>query len=367
VRYLIAPDKFKGTLSAQDVGRIVAEVAREQDHEAQVDILPIADGGEGTAALLAVQLGAQPRSMETVDALGRPTSAEYFVSGTEAFLDMSAASGLWQIAKDERQPLRSNTYGTGLIVRKLIEEGSAPIYIGLGGSATVDAGIGIAAAMGYKFRDATGSLLEPLPTYFADIATIERSGFAKTPQIVGLADVETRLLGQAGAIYTFGPQKGLSPEEVESLDRDLAKFVDLVEGELGANHAAVPRSGAAGGLGYGIMTFLEGHLVSGFAVVADRLKLKERIAGADIVITGEGKLDSQSLQGKGPFGVAAAAKAAGKPVWAIAGTIEQHPGMESYFDRTIALVDDKVTLEAAMAKPEETLRTRAAGFWTQKH
>ena len=367
MRYLIAPDKFKGTLSAQDVGRIVAEVAREQDQEAQVDILPIADGGEGTAALLAVQLGAQPRRMETVDALGRPTSAEYFVSGTEAFLDMSAASGLWQIAKDERQPLRSNTYGTGLIVRKLIEEGSAPIYIGLGGSATVDAGIGIAAAMGYKFRDATGTLLRPLPAYFADIATIERSGFAKTPQVVGLADVETRLLGQAGAIYTFGPQKGLSPEQVESLDRDLAKFVDLVEGELGANHAAVPRSGAAGGLGYGIMTFLEGRLVSGFAVVADRLKLKERIAGADIVITGEGKLDSQSLQGKGPFGVAAAAKAAGKPVWAIAGTIEQHPGMESYFDRTIALVDDKVTLEAAMAKPEETLRTRAADFWTQKY
>jgi len=367
VRYLIAPDKFKGTLSAQEVGRIVAEVAREQDHEAQVDILPIADGGEGTAALLAVQLGAQARSVETVDALGRPASAEYFVSGTEAFLDMSAASGLWQIAKDERQPLRSNTYGTGHIIRKLIKEGSAPIYVGLGGSATVDAGIGIAAAIGYKFRDVTGRLLEPVPANFADIATIERSGFAETPQVVGLADVETRLLGQTGAIYTFGPQKGLSPEQVESLDRDLAKFVDLVEGELGVNHAAVPRSGAAGGLGYGIMTFLDGRLVSGFAVVAERLKLKERIAAADIVITGEGKLDSQSLQGKGPFGVAAAAKAAGKPVWAIAGTIERHPGMESYFDRTIALVDDKVTLEAAMAKPEETLRSRAADFWTQKY
>jgi glycerate 2-kinase len=363
VRYLIAPDKFKGTLSAQQVGRILAEVAHEQDREAQVDILPIADGGEGTAALLAVQLGAQPRSMETVDALGRPTSAEYFVSGTEAFLDMSSASGLWQIAKGERQPLRSNTYGTGLIVRRLIEEGSASIYIGLGGSATVDAGIGIAAAMGYKFRDATGRLLEPLPAYFAEIATIETSGFAKTPQIVGLADVETRLLGQAGAIYTFGPQKGLSPEQVESLDLDLAKFVDVVEGELGVNHAAVERSGAAGGLGYGIMTFLDGRLVSGFAVVAERLKLKERIAGADIVITGEGKLDSQSLQGKGPFGVAAAAKAAGKPVWAIAGTIEQHPGMESYFDRTIAMVCDEITLDAAMAQPEESLRKRAVGLW----
>ena len=364
MRYLVAPDKFKGTLSAQEVGRIVAEVAREQDGEALVDILPIADGGEGTAALLAVQLGAQPRSLDTVDALGQPISAQYFVSGGEAFLDMSAASGLWQIAKDERQPLRSNTYGTGVIIRKLIEEGLAPISVGLGGSATVDAGIGIAAAMGYKFRDAAGRLLEPFPMHFADFASIERSSFAKAPQVVGLADVETKLLGQAGAIYTFGPQKGLNPEQVESLDRNLAKFVHLIDRELGVNHAAAPRSGAAGGLGYGIMTFLEGHLVSGFAVVAERLKLKERIAAADIVITGEGKLDSQSLQGKGPFGVAAAAKAAGKPVWAIAGAVEQHPGMQPYFDRTITLVCDEITLETALAQPEETLRKRAAGFWT---
>jgi glycerate 2-kinase len=363
VRYLVAPDKFKGTLSAQEVGRIVAEVAREQDEEAVVDILPIADGGEGTAALLAVQLGAQPKSMDTVDALGRPISAQYFVSGSEAFLDMSAASGLWQIAKDERQPLRSNTYGTGALVQKLVEEGLAPISIGLGGSATVDAGIGIAAAMGYKFRDDAGHLLEPFPMHFANFARIEKPSFAKSPHIIGLADVETRLLGQTGAIYTFGPQKGLNPEQVESLDRELAKFVHLVERELGVNHAAVPRSGAAGGLGYGLMSFLDGHLVSGFAVVADRLKLKERIAAADIVITGEGKLDSQSLQGKGPFGVAAAAKAAGKSVWAIAGTIEHHPGMESYFDRTITLVGGEMTLEAAMDKPEECLRKRAADFW----
>jgi glycerate 2-kinase len=364
VRYLIAPDKFKGTLSAQEVGRIIAEVARQQDPEAKLDILPIADGGEGTAALLAVQLGAQPRSLETVDALGHPISAQYFVSQTEAFLDMSAASGLWQIDKNERQPLRSNTYGTGIIIQKLIEDGLAPIYVGLGGSATVDAGIGIAAALGYKFRDSDGRLIEPLPANFAHIASIERPSFARNPQVVGLADVETRLLGQSGAIYTFGPQKGLNPEQVQSLDRELAKFVDLVQRELDVNYAGVPRAGAAGGLGYGIMTFLNGTLVSGFAVVAERLKLKERVAAADIVITGEGKLDTQSLEGKGPFGVAATAKEAGKPVWVIAGTIEPHPGIESYFDRSIAVAGAEVTLEAAMARPEESLRKRAAGLWT---
>jgi glycerate 2-kinase len=364
VRYLIAPDKFKGTLSALEVGRIIAEVAGLQDPKAKVDILPIADGGEGTAALLAVQLGAEPRSVETVDALGRSISAQYFVSRTEAFLDMSAASGLWQIARNERQPLRSNTVGTGMIVRELINAGLAPVYVGLGGSATVDAGIGMAAALGYKFRDANARLLRPLPEHFAEIASIERPSFTETPQVVGLADVETRLLGPSGAIYTFGPQKGLSPEQVRSLDHELAKFVDLVQRELGVNHADVPRAGAAGGLGYGIMTFLNGTLVSGFAVVAERLKLKERIAAADIVITGEGKLDSQSLEGKGPFGVAAAAKEAGKPVWVIAGTIEQHPGMESYFDRMVTVVGNDTTLEAAMAQPEESLRKRAAGLWT---
>jgi glycerate 2-kinase len=364
VRYLIAPDKFKGTLSALEVGLIIAEVARQQDPKAEVDILPIADGGEGTAALLAVQLGAQPRSIETVDALGRPISAQYFVSQTEAFLDMSSASGLSQIARNERQPLRSNTVGTGMIVREVINAGLAPVYVGLGGSATVDAGIGMAAALGYRFRDANGRLLKPLPEHFAEIASIQKPRFAETPQVVGLADVETRLLGPAGAIYTFGPQKGLSSEQVQSLDHELAKFVDLIQLELGVNHADAPRAGAAGGLGYGIMTFLNGTLVSGFAVVAERLKLKARIAAADIVITGEGKLDSQSLEGKGPFGVAAAGKEAGKPVWVVAGTIEQHPGMESYFDRMVAVVCGDMTLEAAMAQPEESLRKRAAGLWT---
>src|SRR5258708_6190071 len=292
MRYLIAPDKFKGTLSAQEVGRIVAEVACNQDPGATVDILPIADGGEGTAALLAVQLGAQPRSLETVDA-----------------------------------------------------------------------GIGIAAALGYEFYDANDRLVEPIPAYLDQIAHIKKPAFAKATKVVGLADVETKLLGKNGAIYTFGPQKGLNPEQVHDLDLELARFVDLVQRELEVNHAAVPRAGAAVGLGYGIITFLNATLVSGFAVVAERLKLRERIAAADIVITGEGKLDSQSLEGKGPFGVASIAKACAKPVWVVAGTVSPHPEMTSYFDRMVSLVGGEVTLEAALANPAETLKIRARGLW----
>ncbi len=202
-----------------------------------------------------------------------------------------------------------------------------------------------------------------IPAYLDQIAHIKKPAFAKATKVVGLADVETKLLGKNGAIYTFGPQKGLNPEQVHDLDLELARFVDLVQRELEVNHAAVPRAGAAGGLGYGIMTFLNGTLVSGFAVVAERLKLRERIAAADIVITGEGKLDSQSLEGKGPFGVASIAKACAKPVWVVAGTVSPHPEMTSYFDRMVSLVGGEVTLEAALANPAETLKIRASGLW----
>jgi glycerate 2-kinase len=331
-----------------------------------VDILPIADGGEGTAALLGSQLGAQTEAMETQDPLGRPVMAEYCLSETEAFFDMSAASGLWRIAPPERNPLRSNTFGTGLIINRLADLGVETIYIGLGGSATVDAGIGIAAALGYKLIGLDGSSLEPVPDNFDKILQIEKPPERNLPKVIGLADVETILLGENGAIYTFGPQKGLNPEQVRNLDNQLAKFVQLLERNLGLNYSAVPRAGAAGGLGYGIMTFLKGRLVSGFAVVADRLRLANRIAAADIVITGEGKLDSQSLQGKGPFGVATRAKAAGKPVWAIAGAVDAVEKMSSHFDRILSVVGPDVTLDEALTKPAETLRIRAAQFWRKQ-
>ncbi|MBV9276214.1 MAG: glycerate kinase [Verrucomicrobia bacterium] len=363
MRYLIAPDKFKGTLSAQDVGQVLAEVIHQNDRDATVDILPIADGGEGTAALLGSQLGAQTEVMETQDALGRPVIAEYFVSKTEAFFDMSAASGLWRIAPQERNPLQSNTFGTGLIIKRLTDLGLDTIYIGLGGSATVDAGIGMAAALGYKFIGVDGSLLEPVPDSFDEIVRIQEPVAHNLPKVVGLADVETTLLGESGAIYTFGPQKGLNPEQVRNLDIQLAHLVQSVEQNLSLNYAAVPRAGAAGGLGYGIMTFLKGKLISGFAVVADRLRLANRIAAADIVITGEGKLDLQSLQGKGPFGVASTAKAAGKPVWAIAGAVDAVEKMSPHFDRIISVVGPGVTLDEALARPAETLRASASQFW----
>ncbi|HXO96155.1 MAG TPA: glycerate kinase [Chthoniobacterales bacterium] len=363
MRYLIAPDKFKGTLSASEVCQILAQAVHAHDHGAQIDLAPIADGGEGTAELVASQLGAERRSIATVDALERSISAEFFVHQNEGFIDMSSASGLWRIPPSDRRPLDSNTFGTGLIVRHLWDLGIKRISIGLGGSATVDAGFGLAAAVGYSFLDKQGNSVRPVPTRFATIEQVIPPDMNGLPDVIGLADVETRLLGPEGAIHVFGPQKGLQSDEIESLDRELTRLVDRVEASLGSNHSETICSGAAGGFGYGILTFLRGKLVSGFAEVAQRLQLLTRISAADVVITGEGKLDRQSLQGKGPFGVAEIARRVKKPIWVIAGTIEDTERIQEHFDKAISVVDQSITLEAALKDPAGALRQRAAAFW----
>jgi glycerate kinase len=363
MRYLIAPDKFKGTLSAWEVCEILADAVRAHERGAQIDLAPIADGGEGTAELVASQLGAERRSITTVDALGRSISAEFFVHQLEGFIDMSSASGLWLIAPSERRPLDSSTFGTGLIVHHLLDLGIKRISIGLGGSATVDAGFGLAAAVGYAFLDKEGNSIQPVPARFGAIAQVIPPDISDWPEVIGLADVETRLLGPEGAIHVFGPQKGLRADEVESLDRELVRLVGRVEDSLGTNHSDTIRSGAAGGFGYGILTFLRGKLVSGFAEVAQRLQLSQRVSAADVVITGEGRLDRQSLQGKGPFGVAEIARRARKPIWAIAGAIQDAEQVQNHFDKAVSVVGELITLEAALKDPAGALRQRAAAFW----
>jgi glycerate kinase len=245
-----------------------------------------------------------------------------------------------------------------MIIWHLIENGVERVFIGLGGSATVDAGFGMGAALGYRFYGTGDSEIDPFPAFFARIQKVKPPPMIRIPEVIGLADVETILTGPQGAICTFGPQKGLSEEQVQKLDRELAGLVVRLEQSLGTNFSSVPRAGAAGGFGYGILTFLRGKLVSGFEVVADKLELRKRIQAADIVITGEGKLDLQSLEGKAPFGVAVLAKEAGKRVWAIAGTIENRDLVAPHFEKLISLAGGDVTLEEAIENPVEVLRRR---------
>jgi len=359
MRVLIAPDKFKGSLSAQDVAATIKRAIHSVDPRIEVDQFPIADGGEGTAAILAQHLAATRQSTETVDAIGRPIEAESFIGDGVAMLDMSAASGLWRINCSERDPMRATTFGTGIQIRQLRDAKVPRILLGLGGSATNDAGLGMAAALGYRFFTNKGEQVFPNPSRIRDIAAIEPPENLDFPECVGLSDVETKLTGPNGATHTFGPQKGLTPPMVEQLDRDFSELVPRIEKQLGTNFADVPRSGAAGGLGYGIMTFLGGKLVSGFEYLADSAKLREHVIAADVVVTGEGKLDHQTLQGKGPFGVAALARACGKPVYAVAGSIEASEKLAQHFTKMASLVNESTSLAEALRDPEGILYQRA--------
>ena len=359
MRYLVAPDKFKGTLTADDVAEVIRSAIQSVDPSAEVELLPIADGGEGTAALLAHHSNAQRKTIETIDPAGRPIVAEYFVQGSEAILEMSAASGLWRIEAPGRAPLEFNTYGTGIILWDLVEHGFQKILIGLGGSATVDAGLGMAAALGYRFEDSNGRPVDPVPARFSEIRSVTPPVIERFPEVIGLADVETRLTGPEGAIHVYGPQKGLHPDEVERLDFELRALVKRLELSLGFDFSSSVSSGAAGGFGYGIQTFLRGKLVSGFQVVAERLDLAERIAQVDVVLTGEGKIDSQSLQGKGPIGVARIARSRNKPVWAIAGLITDRELVSPHFDKLAALVSGETSLAEALEQPRKVLYERA--------
>ena len=363
MRILVAPDKFKGSLTAQEVAATIARAIHSVDPQIEVDLFPIADGGEGTAAILAQHLGAGRKLTQTLDPIGRPIEAESFVGDGIGILDMSAASGLWRLKAGERDPMRATTYGTGIQIRQLSETNVSRILVGLGGSATSDAGLGMAAAVGYKFYASDGELILPSPARFCDIAVIEHPPRSLRPEVIGLSDVETRLTGQDGAIHTFGPQKGLTPPMIDRLDKDLTQLVFRIEKQLGKNFSNLPRSGAAGGLGYGIVTFLGGKLVSGFDFLADSVKLRERVIAADLVITGEGKLDQQTLHGKGPFGVATMARECGKPVYAVAGTIEASEKLAAYFTKMASLVDESTSLAEALRDPEGILYRRARGLF----
>jgi glycerate 2-kinase len=358
MRYLVASDKFKGTLSAPEACQAIAAAIRSVEPQAEVLEIPIADGGEGTARLLGTQLGAELHQLATIDPIGREISAEFFLSGSEAYLDMSAASGLWRVQAAALNPLRASTYGTGILLWHLIEQGATRINIGLGGSATVDAGLGMAAALGYRFENESGDEIEPLPEDFLSIVNVRAPSRSRLPKVIGLADVTTPLLGANGATYTFGRQKGLREDQLATFDSTLAQLVARLKKALGSDYSGVPGAGAAGGFGYGLMTFLDGVIIGGFDLFAEKLALAEKIAGVDVVITGEGRLDAQSLQGKGPFGVARLARTNRRPVWAIAGTVDRSSSLDTAFDRVSSLVDENVSPEEAMTDPVPLLQRR---------
>ncbi|MDB0056241.1 glycerate kinase [Akkermansiaceae bacterium] len=347
MKVLIACDKFKGSLSAIEACEAIA--AGLPQHECE--LCPIADGGEGFVEAILGSTSGEKVLAQCRDALGREVAAEYaLLDDGSAVIEMSAASGLWRIDEPERDPLFSNTYGTGQLMRHAIEKGATRLLIGIGGSATNDGGVGMAEALGVTFKNADGKTILPVPATFAEIASIDLSGILELPPMTVACDVTNPLLGPSGATAIFGPQKGAQPEQLPQLEAALAHLTTLFDCQ-----PDFPGAGAAGGLGFGLRHFCKAELVSGFDLVAQALHLAEKVAAADLVITGEGSLDAQSLDGKGPTGIAKLARAAGKEVIGIAGHVSEEA--RPLFDQAYALSSLDLPLETLMKEAGPLLTT----------
>jgi glycerate kinase len=276
-----------------------------------------------------------------------------------AIIEMAEASGLWRLLPEERAPLRANSFGTGQLIRDAAERGAVKIVVGLGGSATTDGGIGLAAALGYEILTSDGDDLAPLPGDLIALVRVENTNAIPLPEIVAACDVQNPLLGERGTARIFSPQKGADPKAVEHLEASMAQLAEIVTESLGCDFRDVPGAGAAGGLGFGLMSFCGATMRSGFEVCAETIRLEERIFGADLVITGEGRIDGQTLEGKGPAGVAELARRHDRPVLALAGSVADDPRVDALFDAAIGIIDEPVVLETAMARAPEFLERAA--------
>jgi len=358
MRILIAPDKFKGSLSAREVAENIASGLRDVLPEAVLAIHPVADGGEGTASAIHRATGGEWVNCAAHDALGRPIEARYLwlPERATAVMEMSEAAGMGRIAPTERDLRKADTFGVGEMLHHASKHGASKIVIGLGGSATNDGGFGMARALGFQFLANDHELKKT-----DDLLKLERIVRPQRtfPEIIAAVDVQNPLLGTRGATRTFGPQKGGTQEQLEMLEQALFRLAEIVARDLGTDFKETPGAGGAGGLGFGLLSFCGATIRPGFDVVADLGGLNAEIEKADIVITGEGRLDEQTLEGKAPAGVARLARAAGKRVFAIVGSFGETPAVSALFDSVLVLARPPITPKASVARAATLLQERA--------
>lgn len=342
-RYLCAPDSFKESLTAMEAARAMAQGIENADHDAEVRCLPMADGGEGTARALVDATGGSMRAVPVHDPLGRPVEGHFglLADGTTAVVETAEASGLALLEAKERNPLIASSYGTGELMLAAVRSGAKRIIVGLGGSATNDAGAGLLQALGVRLLDKNGNDLAHGGAALANLTTIDISTMdpaLKNVAITAACDVTNPLTGPTGASAVFGPQKGASKDDVATLDASLAHFAQVIDSQLGVAVNDVPGAGAAGGIGAALKGFLNAEFRPGIAIVIEQSGLDAAAQWADVVFTGEGSIDFQTKFGKTPAGVAETAKRHGKPVIAVAGHIgtgidELHEvGIDAVFD-----------------------------------
>ena len=325
---VVVSDSFKGTVSSREICAIAQQVIPRHFPACEVVCIPVADGGEGTVDCFVQAMGAKRVGVTVTNALGEKSAAAYARLGELAIIEMAAAAGLPQVGA-LRCPGTATTYGVGELIAHAVDSGCRKILLGLGGSATNDGGCGCAAALGVRFYDADGQSFVPVGDTLGRIAridTAEAEALLRSVEITVMCDVTNPLYGPTGAAYVFAPQKGADAEKVKSLDAGLRHFGDVIRSQYGLDVGAMPGAGAAGGMGAGCVALLGGTIQSGIDAVLDVTGFDRQLEGADLVITGEGSIDSQSADGKVVSGVARRTKAKGVPLIAIAGGIADSAG-----------------------------------------
>ncbi|WP_235070112.1 glycerate kinase [Turicibacter sp. TJ11] len=355
MKVVVVIDSLKGSLSSIEAGEAAKAGILAANKEATVIVKPLADGGEGTTEALVCGMNGTMNSLTVTGPIYEPVEAQYGMIDEVAVIEMAQAAGLPQVPADKRNPLVTTTYGVGEMIKACVEAGCKKFIIGIGGSATNDAGIGMLMALGYKFLNQKGEEVEQGGQGLSQIVSIDDSNVLselKSCEFKIACDVNNPLYGSEGAAHVYGPQKGATPQMVEQLDEGLRHFAHVVENYKGKDFATLPGAGAAGGLGFAFTAFLNGTLQSGVQIILEETKLEEALKGADFVLTGEGRLDHQTAMGKAPIGVAKLAKKHGCKVIGVAGSVTKEAtachaeGIDAYF----SIVNGAMSLEEAMNK-----------------
>ena len=376
MKIVIAPDSFKGSLSALEVAKSIQKGLLNVDENIETVIVPMADGGEGTVQSLIDVSGGKIVELTVHDPLFRKINSFYGImgDGETAVIEMAAASGLPLLTPEERNPLKTTTFGTGELIRDALNRRCRKFIIGLGGSATNDGGCGMAQALGVKFLDKNGNEVGMGGSELSKISSIDLSGIdqrIKNASFLAACDVDNPLCGAKGASAVFGPQKGASEKDVIALDNGLNHFSQIVKQQLKFDIKDVPGSGAAGGLGAGVLIFLNATLERGISIVTRTTQLAEKMEDAGLVITGEGRIDFQTAFGKTPLGVAQIAKTKNIPVIVLAGSLgEGYKTLyEKGFDGIFSIIDHPMSLQEAIENASGLLENAAENIvrlWMKK-
>ncbi|PSM53253.1 glycerate kinase [Campylobacter blaseri] len=353
MRVLVAIDSFKGSLSSYEAGSAVK--AGIENFCDEVIVKPVADGGEGSVEALADALDGKFVDVIVQNPLSEKISARYAITGELAILEMASSSGLTLIKKEDRNPMKTSTYGFGEMIAHAINEGARKFIVGIGGSATNDAGTGMLSALGFEFYDEFGNLLEGIGENLIKISQISTKNVLpslKDCEFLIACDVDNPLFGKNGAAYVYGPQKGADEKMVKELDNGLISFAKVTSNHFLNEFCNLSGAGAAGGLGFGFVSYLNAKLKPGIDIIIEEIGLEDEIKRADLVITGEGKLDFQSSMGKTPTGVAKIAKKYNRPVIALGGCVCKSAKNcnESGIDAFFSILNEPISIEEAMDK-----------------